>query len=384
MQTLVSHLVTNSQSANHQPTSQDYTFLEASLYTDPAWLPLEMKHIFRRAWLYVGDAADLSQPGTVKAVEVAGRSILIIRTEDNRLNAFHNVCPHRASPFVYDADQHSMKHLVCPYHGWVYNLDGQLLGTPAQKRFPEVFCTDQFPLHSVRLETWADFMFVCFDATTPPLLDYLHPIPTLMQGYRTEATQRLFSRDYAVSCNWKNFHDNTLCDYHVAIAHRQTLSPLQGPVRYYEHEFGDYVNLLHTPIPPQWHAAHPQVLDHLPERNQRGFYTYGIFPNLHLFALPNGQFGWVQINPRTVDTCQVRADVYGIPDWLPPIEDVAADFDATTQEDIILTEGVQQGYTSGAYTAGIANELEARIIHHQKLMRQWLLAGLTPQDNPKG
>lgn len=348
-----------------------HRFLDASRYTDPAWLPLEQQHIFRKTWLYVGDAADLNEPGAVKAVEVAGVSVLIARTEAGTLNAFHNVCPHRASPFLYDDAVHVTKNLVCPYHGWVYGLDGQLLGAPMVKRFPDGFSCQDFPLQSVRVETWEGFMFVCFDEAAPPLLEYLNPISTDMVGYRTADTRHLFNRTYEIACNWKNFHDNTLCDYHVPIAHRDTLSPLQGPVALYQHEFSEYVNLLYTPTPTEWRAKNA-VLEHLPDRNRLGFYTYGIFPNLHFSALPNGVFAWINIIPRTAGTCTVSIDVYGIPGFSPDAEAIARDFNATTQEDITLTEGVQRGYASGAYTAGIANGLEARIMHQQALIRKFI------------
>lgn len=362
------------QTTARQPApaiAPNHFFLEASRYTDPAWLPLEQQYIFRKTWLYVGDALDLAEPGAVKAVEVAGTSLLIARTETGSLNAFHNVCPHRASPFYYDDAVHVTKTLVCPYHGWVYGLDGQLKGAPMIKRFPDGFSCADFPLQAVRIEEWEEFMFVCFDEAAPSLVDYLNPIPRDMQGYRTASTQRLLKRNYEVACNWKNFHDNTLCDYHVPIAHRETLSPVQGPVALYQHEFSDYVNLLYTPTTPDWRAANP-VLEHLPDRNRLGFFTYGIFPNLHMFALPNGVFGWVSIIPRTVGTSTISVEVYGTPGISPTAEAIAADFNATTQEDIILTEGVQRGYASGAYTAGVANGLEARIMHQQALIRKFM------------
>ncbi|HEY9647729.1 MAG TPA: aromatic ring-hydroxylating dioxygenase subunit alpha, partial [Chroococcidiopsis sp.] len=334
-------------------------------------LQQEMATIFQRTWLYVGDIADLAAPDAVKVVAIAGRSVLISRAEDGTLQAFHNVCPHRASPLFYETGVHHAKHWVCPYHGWVYDRSGQLRGMPAPKRFPDEFRCADFPLVAVRVDEWAGFVFVCFDPAAPPLLDYLHPIPTYMAGYRTADTKLLVRRDNPVACNWKNFHDNTLCDYHVAIAHRETLSPVQGPVRLYEHEFHPYVNLLYTPTTPAWRAENP-VLEHLPERNRLGFYTFGIFPNLHLFAFPNSMFGWVQITPLTAETCQVTADVYGVPGLCPLPSIMEADFDATTAEDICLTEGVQRGYASGAYTAGVANGLEDRILHHQRLIRRYL------------
>jgi phenylpropionate dioxygenase-like ring-hydroxylating dioxygenase large terminal subunit len=369
MQTSTDALQINRHSRSS--STQDQHFLEASFYTDPKWPPLERQSIFQKVWLYAGDVTELSQPGATKVVEIGGQSLLIVRTTTGHLTAFHNVCMHRASPLLYEPGLYHCKHLVCPYHGWVYDLDGKLLGTPASKRFPEGFSMADFPLRSVRLETWNDFMFICLDPTAPSLLEFLAPIPDTLVGYRTETTQRLLTRTYTVACNWKNFHDNTLCDYHVAIAHRKTLSPIQGPIPLYEHEFTEYVNLLYSPLPDFWYTTH-RTLPHLSKRCHDGFFTYGIFPNLHLVAMPDGLLAWIQIIPQAVDTCQVQIEVYGIPAYYDSIDAVAADFNAVTQEDIRLTEGVQRGYTSGVYKTGIANGLEARIIHHQNLFRRYL------------
>jgi phenylpropionate dioxygenase-like ring-hydroxylating dioxygenase large terminal subunit len=233
---------------------------------------------------------------------------------------------------------------------------------------------EDFSLKPVRVEQWNGFIFVSLDEAVPPLTEFLDPMPHDLQGYRTPTSTRLLRQQYVVKCNWKNFHDNTLCDYHVAIAHRTTLSPLQGPVRLYEHHFGKYVNLLYTPTPMDWRSRH-RTLEHLGDRVRYGFFTYGIFPNLHSFALPNGICGWIRIDPITVETCQLTVDVYGVPGVSPDSDTLERDFGETTQEDIVLTEGVQRGYASGVYTAGVANGLEARILHQQRLIREWLQRG---------
>ena len=350
----------------HQPI-----FFEGSLYTNSDLLPLEQEFIFRRTWLYIGTA--ISEPG-VQVIEVAGSSILLVRTADGSLKAFYNVCPHRASPLCTRSEV-GVKQLVCPYHAWVFSLEGKLTGTPAKERFPERFRLEDFSLKSLRCEQWQGFTFVCFDDQAPPLLEFLGEIPTSLGEHRTDKTELLVKKSYHVACNWKTFHDNTLCDYHLPMVHPDTLHPVQGPVRFYEHHFCEYVNLLYTPTTPQWREQH-SALEHLSDRARFGFFTYGIFPHLHLVALPHGVIAWIRIDPLTVDTCQVNFEIYGIPGISPEAADLEQGFNATAQEDIAITQGVQTGYASGVYTPGIANGLEERILHQQRLIRRFLLAGL--------
>lgn len=354
-----------------QHSIPDRHFFPGEFYTRSDLLPLEYHRIFQRTWLYVGDANQLA-PGQVWVTSIADRSLLIIRDHDGQLRAFHNVCPHRASPLCTESGIHARKHLVCPYHAWVYRLDGTLAGVPAKDKFPDEFELDKFPLTPLSIDTWNDFIFICL--TDPPcsLVDFLGDIPEAVRGYRSPQTRRVIQKQYTVACNWKNYHDNTLCDYHVAIAHRNTLNKVQGPVRFYEHSFNDYVNCLYTPTTDDWRKNN-QVLEHLSDRNKYGFLTFGIFPNLHFLVFPNGVMAWLQIEPEGVEQCRVNLEVYAIPGISPEPDQLLRDFEEFMQEDMDLTEGVQRGYASGAYHTGIVNHLEDRIIHQQKLIRQFLL-----------
>lgn len=349
-------------------------FFGARLYTDSHLPAIERDWIFARTWQYVGDSDRLT-PGSIWATAVAGREILVVCDRTGTLDAFYNVCPHRAALLQPQPGLHAdCKHIVCPYHAWTYDLAGNLIGTPAAERFSPEFDRADYPLQRVRCEVWNGFIFVCLDAQAPPLVEFLGEIPARLRGHRQPATTLLVAKDYRVACNWKVYHDNTLCDYHVAIVHRHTLHRTQGPIRGYEHVFGRYVNLLYTPTTPQWQSARA-ALAGLDDRAAGGFFTYGIFPNLHLLALPDGTLGWLQILPgESAGCCQVRLELYGIPDISPTAAVLAQEFEAFMQEDMAVTQGVQRGYASGAYAPGPANGLEARILHQQHLIRAHLLA----------
>lgn len=347
-------------------------FFAEVLYTDPDLLAVETQKIFRKTWLYIGNTKTLEKPGTVLVTDIADASILIVRTDTGDLKAFYNVCPHRASLLCSQTGLQSIKQFVCPYHAWVYNLEGQLIGTPQKERFPEDFCLEDFPLKLLRCEHWQEFIFVSFEPNVPPLEEFLGMAGKTLKSHQTETTKLLVQKQYQVHCNWKNYHDNTLCDYHVPVVHRTTLNELQGPVRFYEHSFDKYVNLLYTPTPQPWRDEN-LPLEHLSERDRLGFYTFGIFPNLHLLALPNGVIVWLRIDPLTVDTCQINLEIYGIPEFSPPKNILLEEFETFMKEDMEITELVQKGYATGAYSSGIANQLENRILHQQDLIREFLL-----------
>ncbi|MDR9403135.1 MAG: aromatic ring-hydroxylating dioxygenase subunit alpha [Halothece sp. Uz-M2-17] len=349
-----------------------HQFFPAHFYTDSDLVSQEKEKIFHQTWLYVGDIKQLFHDNNIFVTEISDISILLIQSEKDFIRAYYNLCPHRASLLCSESGQQSLKQLVCPYHAWVYNLEGKLIGTPAQERFPENFKLEDYPLKAIRCDVWEGFLFVSFNPNAPELKTFLGSIPQTIQGYRLPETKLLVQETYEVACNWKVYHDNTLCDYHVPVVHRNTLNKVQGAVRYYKHYFDTYVNLLYTPTTEQWRKDHP-ILDTIPlEKARYGFFTYGIFPNLHFLALPDGVLAWIRIDPLTVNSCQVHLEIYGIPDFSLPAEQLSEEFAAFMKEDMAVTEMVQKGYESGGYEGGIANQLEDRILHQQTLIRDFL------------
>src|SRR5947209_11376073 len=98
--------------------------LPSSLYTDPAIFHQEREKIFSRTWQVVGHASQVQNPGDFFTTELAGEPLLLLRGSDGKLRGFYHVCRHRAGPPAEGCG--SRKLFRCAYHGWTYNLDGEL------------------------------------------------------------------------------------------------------------------------------------------------------------------------------------------------------------------------------------------------------------------
>lgn len=85
------------------------------------------------------------------------------------IQGFFNLCSHRAAELCSRLGIYSVQNLVCPYHSWVYGLDGQLVGAPMQAHFSGEFKLLDYPLQLVRIEVWAGFLFACFAEQGPTL-----------------------------------------------------------------------------------------------------------------------------------------------------------------------------------------------------------------------
>ena len=101
------------------------THLPAYYYTSPEILELEKEKLFFKDWLIVGRVEEWPNPGDYRAMEIVGEPIVITRNKDGELKAFANVCRHRGVAVA--IGQGNTKEFLCPYHAWVYDLDGGLV-----------------------------------------------------------------------------------------------------------------------------------------------------------------------------------------------------------------------------------------------------------------
>ena len=100
--------------------------LEAPFYTSPEIFAADIEAIFERTWIFVGVEPDVPEPGDALTVDIGANAILLVRDDDMAVRAFHNVCRHRGARLVHD-EKTTVGNLVCRYHSWTYNLDGDLI-----------------------------------------------------------------------------------------------------------------------------------------------------------------------------------------------------------------------------------------------------------------
>jgi phenylpropionate dioxygenase-like ring-hydroxylating dioxygenase large terminal subunit len=103
--------------------------IHASLYTDPRIFDDEMERIFRRGWVFVGHDSEIPSPGDFVTRRVGTEPVIMVRSTDGGVAVLVNRCMHRGT-MVCPADRGSARTFTCPYHGWTYDISGELLGVP--------------------------------------------------------------------------------------------------------------------------------------------------------------------------------------------------------------------------------------------------------------
>ena len=147
------------------------SLLPGRAYHDPAIADFERSEWFRRDWVIVGREEDAGAPGTYFLATVADDPLIVVRGRDDELRAFHNVCRHRGTAVVEEPCGKAVR-FQCPYHAWIYDLDGQLIRAKHTEDL-EDFSFGQYGLAPVRLATWQGFVFVSLDPDAPALDTWL-------------------------------------------------------------------------------------------------------------------------------------------------------------------------------------------------------------------
>ena len=93
---------------------------------------LELERIFKRVWLFVAHESEIPNPGDFVTRMMGDLPAIVVRCEDGTIAVLLNSCRHRGTK-VCRVDSGTAKNFVCPYHGWSYDLEGQLTGVAFEK-----------------------------------------------------------------------------------------------------------------------------------------------------------------------------------------------------------------------------------------------------------
>jgi Rieske 2Fe-2S family protein len=185
--------------------------LEAPFYTSPEVFDLDVRAIFAEHWLFVAAEAELPEPGDFVTVEVGSYSVIVVRDDDDEVRAFHNVCRHRGSRLL-DEARGSVGNLVCPYHHWIYGVDGRLMHADNQ---PAGFDRSCFGLRPVHVRSIGGLVFLCLADDPPADVDEVAArIEPFLAPYGLRRAKVAHRDDIVETGNWKLVMENNRECYH--------------------------------------------------------------------------------------------------------------------------------------------------------------------------
>jgi Rieske 2Fe-2S family protein len=195
--------------------SRDYTGLRvntaglpAHWYYDADHYLRELRAIWDRQWVYVARSCEIPEPRAYQAVAIGDQRLLLVRDEAGVLRGFHNTCRHRGAALCREsAGRLARAVIVCPYHAWVYGLDGALQRTTS-KSHARGFELADHRLYPVAVREWNGFVFVTLADSTPPLEQSFDQAPARFDAWHLGelVVGHVFTKE--IACNWKIFWEN--------------------------------------------------------------------------------------------------------------------------------------------------------------------------------
>ena len=343
-----------------KPTSEGSGLPNLS-YTCPDFFRLEQQTLFRNNWIFAGFAHRLVATGDMQPVEVGGQPLVLIRTGDSTVRAFHNVCRHRGARLV--TEGRNAGKLICPNHSWSYSLEGKLIARPhfhgGERHDVNKSDCHRADLVEVRCVTWHDWIFANISGDADDFESCIKPISAKLEGYDFEALRFTDMLEFELDANWKLAIENFIEPYHVFSCHPW----LNGFVGMDEREAPGFDGKVLS-CGYEFKAADPARGGELPwfpdlpaDKQNRGDW-FVLFPNFAFEIFPD-QVDVFVAWPQAPDKCRETIALYFVGDGATAERYSAArahviqNWNDLNHEDIGVVERMQSGRNSEGFDGGV-------------------------------
>ncbi len=276
--------------------------VKTQVYTDTEIFEAEMQRIFERTWVYVGHESEIPEPGNFKTAAIGRIPVIVARSETGAIHVLLNACRHRGSVVCRESTG-TARVFRCPYHNWVYGLDGTLLGMPGPPGYHAGFEAEIGGLVTAgRVAVHREMIFASMAADGESLDEFLGPVAKYIAYWFDQSPTgriRLQAPTRAVYLgNWKLQLENTTDGWHAQYVHqsafntlkdfarREAMSVWVGTVHGFERGHGILVRPKRVRFPEGMQEAYMQQIedaygaDYVRELYQTWHIT--LFPNVHL------------------------------------------------------------------------------------------------------
>ena len=355
--------------------------LPAWTYHNEELTRLEMEQVFLRNWMFVAHVSDIPNSGDYQCFEIADERAVVVRGQDGEIRAFHNQCRHRASRVVGEQKGHCGNAMICPFHGWSYNLDGSLKNIPKRDSFPDLDPAE-YGLMPIDCEVWQGIIFVRFGGDGASIAETFAEAAEEIGLYRI-AEMQPFDEPwrYDFDLDWKAVLDIDSEGYHVPVGHPELFDLLgatytdQVTRGGLTRAFGAVGQRRHR------HERNREYVDALPEESylpesHRNLWIYwGMFPGFVLTLFPD-QIEIYQTYPTGFQKSVMAGATYALPDERSAMRK-ARKLNrkinmGVGDEDVQLVKWAAEGMRSEAFEGAMLSDLELGVAALQNRLREEL------------
>ena len=283
--------------------------LPAGIFNDPGLFELERERVFARSWIYLAHESEVPEPGDYVVRYIVDDPFVVVRGEDGEVRALLNQCRHKGMR-ICRSEAGNSSHFRCPYHGWTYRNDGDLIGVPAQREaYGDTLDKGSLGLAPLRVESYDGLLFATMSADVPDLADWLGDARWYLDLWTKRSPAGLEvvgpPQRWVVDADWKIVSENFTGDsYHTLMTHRSMVELGQAPGDPKYAMYGEQVHVPgrghglmligappQSPLPPFWgypEAIRERARDSYPTADQfevadnTRIMLGTIFPNLSI------------------------------------------------------------------------------------------------------
>jgi len=331
-------------------------------YSSQEYFALEKERIFLRDWLPVARVEEFRKAGDFMTLRIVDEPLIVAREADGSLHAFMNRCAHRGVAVA--SESGNAKEFSCPYHGWLYDLQGRLVGAPNMEQavgFDKKNCR----MKPLGLGVWAGWVFITFNPDPMPFAEWIAPYDAELGFLKQENCMLADKLVLEVDCNWKFPVENLMDNYHSRVLHVKTIGPTMGVERFTGTRHGRAAF-------NAYYDARPMVADSksrfgimpwLEGKTERFACSAHIAPNMHLFARCDNVHPFLMwpLGPnRTRIVCYMLwpKEWHALPDFRERVEPYNVFTRQLMDEDSSVMESLHDAASSALYEPGRMSRLE--------------------------
>lgn len=196
-------------------------YVPASDFFSPEFAAVENERLWPRVWQMACREEDIPRVGDFHTYEIVDDSIIVVRTAEDRIRAFHNSCPHRGTRLTSGSGH--VSRFRCGFHGWQFDLSGKPVTVIDRDDWGGCLKDEDISLMEVRVGTWAGWVYINMDPDCESLESFLEPAWSVHLPLRMEGMRYHWKKSAIVPCNWKTVLGMFNEAYHLQAAHSQML-----------------------------------------------------------------------------------------------------------------------------------------------------------------
>ncbi len=191
-------------------------------YIDADFARLEYEKLWKKVWQVAARLDEIPQAGDYTVYEIGDQSVMLVRVDAQTVKAYRNACPHRGTSLADGCGSFPNQRIVCPFHGWRWDLNGNNKLVLDRHEFRDGKLQDgDVALRQLPAVVFAGFVFIHFQPSPPSFDDYIAPVRQWLEDFAIGQMRHYWWKSIRIPANWKVAQEAFMEAYHVPATHPQ-------------------------------------------------------------------------------------------------------------------------------------------------------------------